>query len=159
MRSRTKDWHFPFKLPKRGPVNKPGGPYRAIWHFLADSGCRDRALLVLGSNTAKQAALTALLDPSTHFRPPLTHTSHHRPALVDLSRFIAVSGVTHSRFRRFSTCISAISGVSLVGVSLLSADVAVTVVRPEVISQRVFISRGRTRAHWKALVKAHTIVQ
>ena len=138
---------------------KGGGPYSAIWHFLTDSGCRDRALLVLGSNTAKQAALTALLDPSTHFRPPLTHTSHHRPALVDLSRFIAVSGVTHSRFRRFSTCVSAVSGVSLVGVSLLSADVAVTVVRPEVISQRVFISRGRTRARWKALVKAHTIVQ
>ena len=127
--------------------------------FLADSSCRDRALLVLGSNTAKQAALTALLDPSTHFRPPLTHTSHHRPALVDLSRFIAVSGVTHSRFRRFSTCVSAVSGVSLVGVSLLSADVAVAVVRPEVISQRVLIPRGRTRAHWKALVEAHTIVQ
>ncbi len=127
--------------------------------FLADSSCRDRALLVLGSNTAKQAALTALLDPSTHSRPPLTHTSHHRPALVNLSRFIAVSGVTHSRFRRFSTCVSAVSGVSLVGVSLLSADVAVTLVRPEVISQRVFISRGRTRAHWKALVKAHTMGQ
>ena len=67
---------------------------------------------MLGSNTAKQAALTALLDPSTHFRPPLTHTSHHRPALVDLSRFIAVSDpysqpfqaflyVRFSRFRRF----------------------------------------------------------
>jgi hypothetical protein len=131
--------------------------------FLADPSCRDRALLVLESNTmsntAKQAALTALLDPSTHFRPPLTQTSHHRPALVDLSRFIAVSGVTHSRFRRFSTCVSAVSGVSLVGVSLLSADVAVAVVRPEVISQRVLIPRGRTRAQWKALVEAHTIVQ
>ena len=140
---------------------KHGGPYTPIYDFLADSGCRDRALLVLGSNTAKQAALTALLDPSTHSRPPLTHTSHHRPALVDLSRFIhvAVSGVTHSRFRRFSTCVSAVSGVSLVGVSLLSADVAVAVVRPEVISQRVLIPRGRTRAHWKALDEAHTIVQ
>jgi hypothetical protein len=63
--------------------------------FLADSSCRDRALLVLGSDTAKLATLTALLDPSTHFRPPLTHTSHHRPALVELSRFIAV-------LRRFS---------------------------------------------------------
>ena len=144
---------------RRGKQFKGGGPHRAIWHFLTDSGCRDRALLVLGSNTAKQAALTALLDPSTHFRPPLTHTSHHRPALVDLSRFIAVSGVTHSRFRRFSTWVSAVSGVSLVGVSLLSADVAVAVVRPEVISQRVLIPRGRTRAHWKALVEAHTIVQ
>ena len=143
----------------RSDYIKGGGPYTRISDFLADSGCRDRALLVLGSNTAKQAALTALLDPSTHSRPPLTHTSHHRPALVDLSRFITVSGVTHSRFRRFSRCVSAVSGVSLVGVSLLSADVAVTVVRPEVISQRVFISRGRTRAHWKALVKAHTIVQ
>ena len=127
--------------------------------FLADPSCRDRALLVLGSNTAKQAALTALLDPSTHFRPPLTHTSHHRPALVHLSRFIAVSGVSHSRSRRFSTCVSAVSGVSLVGVSPLSADVAAAVVRPEVISQRVLIPRGRTRAHWKALVEAHTIVQ
>jgi hypothetical protein len=29
--------------------------------------------------------------------------------------------------------------------------VAVAVVRPEVISQRVLIPRGRTRAHWKAL--------
>jgi hypothetical protein len=125
--------------------------------FLADPSCRDRALLVLGPNVAKQAALTALLDPSTHFRPPLTHTSHHRPAMVQLSRFIAVSGVPHSRFSRCSTCVSAVSGVSLVGVSLLSADVVVTVVRPEVISQRVFISRGRTRAHWKALVQAHTI--
>ena len=114
---------------------------------------------MLGSNTAKQATLTALLDPSTHSRPPLTHTSHHRPALVDLSRFIVSPVLTHSRFRRFSTCSSAVSGVSLVGVSLLSADVAVTVVRPEVISQRVFISRGRTRAHWKALVEAHTIGQ
>jgi hypothetical protein len=127
--------------------------------FGADSSCRDRALLVLGSNTAEQAPLTALLDPSTHFRPPLTHTSHHRPVLVALSRFIAVLSVSHSRFVRFSTCISAVSGVSLVGVSLLSADVAVALVRPEVISQRVFISRGRTRAHWKALVEAHTIVQ
>jgi hypothetical protein len=115
-------------------------------------------MLVLGSNTVKQAALTALLDPSTHFRPPLTHTSHHRPPLDDLSRFIAVSGVSQSRFSRFSTCVSAVSGVSLVGVSPISADVAVAVVRPEVISQRVLIPRGRTRAHWKALVEAHTIV-
>jgi hypothetical protein len=116
-------------------------------------------MLVLGSNTAKQAPFTALLDPSTHFRPPLTHTSHHRPTLVDLSRSIAVSGVTHSRFRRFSACVSVILGVSLVGVSLLSADVAVAVVKPEVISQRILIPRGRARAHWKALAKAHTIVQ
>ena len=70
--------------------------------FLADPRSRDRALLVLGPNTAKQAALRALLDPSTHFRPPLTHTSHPRPALVDLSRFIAVLGV-----------LIAVSGVSL----------------------------------------------
>jgi hypothetical protein len=78
--------------------------------FLADHGCRDRAMLVMGSNTAKHAALTALLDPSTHFRPPLTHTSHQRPALVDLSRFIVSPILTHSeplhaflyvRFSRF----------------------------------------------------------
>jgi hypothetical protein len=34
-----------------------------------------------------------------------------------------------------------------------------TLVRPEAISQRVSIPRGLTRAHWKALVEAHTIVQ
>jgi hypothetical protein len=113
---------------------------KAIWHFSADSGCRDRALSVPRSNMAKQATLVALLDPSTHCRPPLTHISHHRPALVELSRFRVSLILTHSRFRRFSMCVS---GVTLVGVSLLSADV----VRPEVISQRVFISRGRTRAH------------
>jgi hypothetical protein len=114
---------------------------------------------VSGSNTAKQATLVALLDPSTHFRPPLTHTSHHRPALFDLRRYSGGFQALLRRFRRFSTCVSVVSGVSLVGVSLLSADVAVAAVRPEVISQRVFISRGRTRAHGKALVKAHTIVQ
>jgi hypothetical protein len=138
---------------------KHRGPYTPICDFLTDSGCRDKAMLVLGSNTAKQAALMALLDPSTQFRPPLTHTSHHRPALVDLSRSITVSGVSHSHFRRFSTYISAVLGVSLVGVSLLSADVAVTVVWPEVISQQVLIPRCRTSAHWKALAKAYTIVQ
>jgi hypothetical protein len=114
---------------------------------------------VLRSNTAKQAALTALLDPSTHFRPPLTHTNHHPPALVDLSRFRVSPILTYNRFRRYSTYVLAVSDVSLVGVPLLSADVAVTVVRLEVISQQVFISRARTRAHWKAFVKAHTIVQ
>jgi hypothetical protein len=46
---------------------KPGGPYNRICDVLTDSGCRDRAMLVLGSNTAKHAVLTALLDPSTHF--------------------------------------------------------------------------------------------
>jgi hypothetical protein len=118
-----------------------GGSYKAIWYFSTHSGCRDRALSVPRSNTAKQATLVALLDPSTHFLPPLTHTSHHRQALVDLSRFKVSPILTHSRFRRFSTCVSCVSGVPLVGVPLLSADVAVAVVRPEVISQRVFISR------------------
>jgi hypothetical protein len=127
--SRTQSWSPHSSTPDRKTPNRV--------FFLADPSCRDRTLLVLGSNTAKQTILVALLDPSTHFRPPLTHTSHHRLALVELNRFIAVSGVTHNRFRRFSTCVSAVSGVSLVGVSLLSADVAVTVVRPEVISQRV----------------------
>jgi hypothetical protein len=137
--------------PKIHQVGRTESPQIASLFFGADSSCRDRVLLVLGSNTAKQAELTVLLDPSTHFRPPLTHTSHHRPALVDLSRFIVSPILTHSRFRRSSMCVSAVSGVSLVGISLLSADVATTVMRPEVISQRVFISRGRTRAHWKAL--------
>ena len=91
------------------------------------SSCRDRALLVSGSNTAKQATLVALLDPIIPFRPPLTHTSHHRPALVNLNRFRVSPILTHSRFRRSSTCVSAVSGVSFTGVSLLSADLAVVV--------------------------------
>jgi hypothetical protein len=104
-----------------------------MWGGNGGSGCREKAMLVLGSNTAKQAALTALLDPSTHFQPPLTHISHHRPTLVDLSRFIVSPILTYIRFGRFSTCISGVLGVSLVGVSLLSADVAVALVRPEFI--------------------------
>ena len=143
----------------RGGDLEHRGSYNRTWLFLTDSGCRDRALLVPGPNTAKHATLVALLDLSTHFRPPLTHTSHHRRALVDLSRFRVSPILTHSiRFRCSSTCVPAVSGVSLVDISLLSADMAVTAVRPEV-SQRVFIPRGRTRAHRKALVKAHTIVQ
>jgi hypothetical protein len=77
---------------------------------LAHCGCQDRALLVLGSNTAKQAVLTALLDPSTHFQPPLTH-SHHQPTgqpqpFQSLSNphpqpFQALLYVCFSRFRRF----------------------------------------------------------
>jgi hypothetical protein len=50
----------------------------------------------------------------------------------------------------------AVSGVSYVPSSL---RVFRRFLWPEAISQRVFISRGRTRAHWKALVKARTIVQ
>jgi hypothetical protein len=68
------------------------------------------------------------------------------PTLVDLSRFKVSPILTDRHFTRFSTCVPCVSGVSLAGVSLLSAEVAVVVVRPEVISQRVFISKGRTRA-------------
>jgi hypothetical protein len=113
--------------------------------------CRDKALLVSGSNTANYAILVALLDPS--FRPPLTHTSHHRPELIDLSRFRVSPILTHIRFMCFFTCVS---GVSLVCVSLLSADVAVAMVRPDVLPQRVFISRGRTRAHRGKLLSRRT---
>jgi hypothetical protein len=115
-------------------------------------------LIKLSANVAV-VVLTALFDPSTRHRAPLTHASHHRPALVHLSRFKVSPIRIHTRFRRFSTCVSAVLGVSLVGVPLLSADVAVALVRPEAIAQRVFTYRGRTRAHWKALVEAHTIVQ
>jgi hypothetical protein len=146
---------------------KRRGSYSPICHFFGACWLPRYGIVSAGvrtSNTAKQAALTALLDPSTHFRPPLTHTSHYRSALVEFSRFIYVVSpiLIHSCFRRFSSCVSAVSGVPLVGVSLLSADVAFAVVRPEVVSrasQRVFISRGRTGARWKARVKVHTIVQ
>jgi hypothetical protein len=45
--------------------------------------------------------------------------------------------LTNNRFRRFSPRVSVVSGVSLVGVPLLSASVAVAVLRPEVISERL----------------------
>jgi hypothetical protein len=38
-----------------------------VLFVLAASGCRDSALLVSGSNTAKHATLAASLDPSAHF--------------------------------------------------------------------------------------------
>jgi hypothetical protein len=104
-------------------------------------------MLVSGPNTAKQATFVALFDPSTHFRPPVTHTSHRRPALVDIMRFSCVSHAFLRRFMRFSTYVSTFSGVSLVGVSLLSADVAAAVVVPEVISQR----RSVDGAFWGVL--------
>ena len=132
--------------------------------FSADSACRDRALLVPGSNAAEQAALAALLDRSTHFRPPLTHTSHHRlhVALVDLSRFGVSPILAHSPFMRFSTCISGASRVSLVGVFLLSADVAVAVcceARGH-ISASFHLQRSNKGPldHWRALGKVRTIV-
>ena len=56
--------------------------------------------------------------------------------------------LTNSRFRRFYISISGISSVSLVRVSLLSADVALVVVRPDLTAQRVFICKSRTRACW-----------
>jgi hypothetical protein len=46
---------------------------------------------------------------------------------------------------RFSTCV-------------LRADVAVVVVRPDVITQRVFICRSRTRACWNRSEQAVTMV-
>ena len=79
--------------------------------------------------------MAALLERSTHLRAPLTHAM---PAPTDQQWLTsAVSRVspilTHSRFRRSSTYVSGVSDVSLVGVSLLSADVAVVVVKPDVI--------------------------
>jgi hypothetical protein len=68
-------------------------------------------MLVLGSNTAKQAALTALLDPSTHFRPtdpyqpPPTSTGRPQPfqSFSDPhpQPFQVFLYVRFSRFRRF----------------------------------------------------------
>jgi hypothetical protein len=57
---------------------------------------------------------------------------------IVLNRFT----LTDSRFRCFYTCVSGVLGVSLVyiGVSVLSADVVVVVVRPDVITRRVCIS-------------------
>jgi hypothetical protein len=50
--------------------------------------------------------------------------------------------------------ISSVSGVSLVGVSLMSADMAIVVVRLEL----VFVCRSRTRACWNRSEHAVTMV-
>ena len=88
------------------------------YFLLEDPRSPDRALFVPGSNMAEQGTLTALLDTSTHSRAPLTQTSHHQPTLADFSRFRVSLILTNSRFRRSNTCISGVSAVSLVGVSL-----------------------------------------
>jgi hypothetical protein len=75
-----------------------------ILHPMQNFAIRDN---VTGSNTAEQAALVALLNSSTHYRAPLTHTSHHRPTLVtNVGRFRASPILTNSRFRRFCACVS-----------------------------------------------------
>ena len=66
--------------------------------------------------------------------------------------------LTDSFFRRFFMSISRVSGVSLLGVSLLSAAVAVVVVSPDATAQRVFISTSRTRACWNRSEQAVTMV-
>jgi hypothetical protein len=55
-RRHARQWRPVEQVLQDGKDVKRRGPYTPIWHFLADSGCRDRAMLVLGSNTAKQAA-------------------------------------------------------------------------------------------------------
>jgi hypothetical protein len=120
-------------------------------------------MLVPRSNAAKQGALAALLDPSTHCRAPLTHTSHEHhwpiPATADQQSFQShfdphrqpFQAFLYVRFRRFWHF--------LVGVSLMTADVGVVVVRLEAIhvTQRICICRVGTRARRKALVKVHTM--
>ena len=70
---------------------------------------------------------------------------------VSLATSLAVSGV--------SLAVSLTVPLAVSGVSYFpsSSRVFRRFLWPEAISQRVFISRGRTMAHWKALVKAHTI--
>jgi hypothetical protein len=70
-----------------------------------------QAFLFPEQSQAFQAFLMAR-GPSAHHRAPLTHASHHRPTLVHLSRFRVSPILTHSRFWRSSTCVSAVSGVS-----------------------------------------------
>ena len=67
---------------------------------------------------------------------------------VDLSRFRVSLILADNRFRRFYACVPAVSGVYGLGVSLLSADVAVVVVMPGVTARRVLVCKSRTRAYW-----------
>jgi hypothetical protein len=53
--------------------------------------------------------------------------------------------------------LSSVSDVSLVGVSLLSAGVAVVVVRPDISAQRVFICKSRAMARWNHSEEAVTM--
>jgi hypothetical protein len=55
-------------------------------------------------------------------------------------------------------CISGVSGISILGVSLLSADVAVVVVRPDITAQRILICGSRARACWNRSEQAATMV-
>ena len=113
-------------------LNTRPSPHSCFGRFFtcvsAVSGVSLVGVSLLSADVA-DVVLGTLLDPSTHFRPLLTHNSHHRPALVDLSRFRISPILTHSHFRCFYMCVSGVSVVFLVGVSLLSADVAVAVVK------------------------------
>ena len=86
-------------IKRRGHIGPHG------FFFGADSGCRDRALSMPRSNTARLATLAALLDPSTHCQPPLTHTSEHwlTSAVSNCLRFspTIVSGVPLRAFQAF----------------------------------------------------------
>jgi hypothetical protein len=55
---------------------------------------------------------------------------------------------------RVCTCVS---GVLLVGFSLPSADLAVVVVKADVVAQRIFIFRNRTRTSWNRSEQAVTM--
>jgi hypothetical protein len=78
--------------------------------------------------------------------------------LVDLRCFRFSLILTNMPFRRFCMCMSGVSGVLVLGVSLLSADVAVVVVRPDVTAQRILICGSRTRTCWNRSEQAVTMV-
>ena len=78
--------------------------------------------------------------------------------MADLSRFRVSLILTDSRFRRACMYVSAVPGVSVLGVSLLSADVQVAVVGPGVTAQRFLVRRRRIRACWNRSAQAVTMV-
>ena len=51
-------------VPKTIAMIKRRGSYRSIWLFLTHSGCRDRALLVLGSNTISAVSESLRSSPT-----------------------------------------------------------------------------------------------
>jgi hypothetical protein len=109
--------------------------------------------------SAKGASVVLVPCTDTHREAPLTHESHQLPTLADLNHFRVSVIITDIRLRRFCRCISCVSGVLSLRVSLLSADVAVVVVSPDVTAHRILISRSRSSARWNRNEHAVTMVQ
>ena len=126
---------------------------------LADLRSRDRALLVMGSNTAQKCHINGLAR-TQHPLPTTTDPYQPPPTSIGRPQPFQILSYPHPQpFQAFLHGVSAVSGVFFGGRFSTECWRGSRSGEAEGISQRVLIPRGRTRAHWKALAKAHTIVQ